>query len=425
MLNLESDSSLAIFVLAASVLAFVGVGVYQAAFLPLGLKGGLPWSDGEVPARPIRKLIAHYHRTAILLALLRMASVLAAGLSLGALAVRDDGGTWGLAAILGVAALIVIVLVEGVAQALGRLYYRGILLVASPLVVGVFWALNPVLWALEQVGIPAQRRWRTGTDSLGGGQPENYGGDVLGPPVEEAVRGADAQERQMIRAILSLEDIPAREIMVPRVDILSAEVSASLPDVAALMAQGGHSRILVYRESIDNLVGIVHARDVLQSMAVERSSAGLADISRAALFIPDSMSLEQLLREFQERHASIAVVVDEYGGTEGLVTIEDLLEEIVGEIEDEFATREPSIVRHSESEAVVDGRATVEEVNELFNTHLEGDGFHTVAGLLSSHLGRIPTPGDSVRLEGLTLRVLSTAGRRVRQVSIIRGVPEA
>ena len=422
---MESDSLLAIFVLTVSILAFAGVGVYQAAFLPLGLSGGLPWPEGQVPARPIRKLIARYHRAAILLALLRTASGLAAGLSLGIWVALEARGTWTLAALLGVAALLVIILVEGVAQALGRLYYRGILLVASPVVVGAFWVLNPVLWTLEQVGLLAQRRSRTGTDSLGGGQPENHDTDGLSHPVEAAVRGADAQERQMIRAILGLEDVPAREIMVPRVDILSVEASASLPEVAALMAQGGHSRILVYRESIDNLVGIVHARDVLQSLALEGRSAGLADISRPALFIPDSMSLDQLLREFQERHASIAVVVDEYGGTEGLVTIEDLLEEIVGEIEDEFATRDPAIVRVSESEAVVDGRVTVEEVNELFETQLEGDGFHTVAGLLSSHLGRIPSPGDSVDLEGLTLRVLSTTGRRVRQVSVTRGSPEA
>ncbi|MFH1141104.1 MAG: hemolysin family protein [Chloroflexota bacterium] len=421
---MESDSLLAIFALVASILAFAGVGVYQAAFLPLGLAGGLPWPEGEVPARPIRKLIARYHRTAILLALLRMASGLAAGLSLGIWMALEAGGTWGVATLLGVAALLVIILVEGIAQALGRLYYRGILLVASPVVVGAFWVLNPVLSALEQVGLFAQRRRRTGTEGLGGGQPENQDSDVLSHPVEAAVRGADAQERQMIRAILSLEDVPAREIMVPRVDILSADVIASLPEVAALMAQGGHSRIVVYQESTDNVVGIVHARDVLQSLTLEGSSAGLADIARPALFIPDSMSLDQLLREFQERHASIAVVVDEYGGTEGLVTIEDLLEEIVGEIEDEFATREPAIVRVSESEAVVDGRVTVEEVNELFETQLEGDGFHTVAGLLSSHLGRIPTPGDSVNLEGLTLRVLSTTGRRVRQVSVTRGLPE-
>ncbi|MDO8749665.1 MAG: hemolysin family protein [Dehalococcoidia bacterium] len=421
---MEIDSLLAIFVLVASILAFAGVGVFQAAFLPLGLAGGLPWPEGDVPARPVRKLIARYHRTAILLALLRMASGLAAGLSLGHWAVQGAGGTWALAALVGMAALFVMILLEGVAQALGRLYYRGILLVASPIVVGASWVLNPVLSALEQVGMVAQRRRRTGADSLGGGQPENHDGDVLSHPVEAAVRGADAQERQMIRAILSLEDVPAREIMVPRVDILSTEVSTSLQEVAALMAQGGHSRILVYQESIDNVVGIVHARDVLQSLALEGSGAGLADISRPALFIPDSMSLDQLLKEFQGRHASIAVVVDEYGGTEGLVTIEDLLEEIVGEIEDEFATKGPTIVRISESEAVIDGRVTVEEVNELFETQLEGDGFHTVAGLLSNHLGRIPTVGDSVVLEGLTLRVLSTTGRRVRQVSVTRELPQ-
>ena len=168
------------------------------------------------------------------------------------------------------------------------------------------------------------------------------------------------------------------------------------------------------------MVGIVHARDLLQSMTSQKEGIGLTDIVRPALFIPDSKPLDQLLREFQERRVTIAVVVDEYGGTEGVISIEDLLEEIVGEIEDEFAREEPPIVQVNENEAIVDGRVTLDELNELFQTRLEGDGFDTVGGLISTQLGKIPVVGDAVSLEGLTMRVLSTSGRRVRKVRVFQ-----
>ena len=224
----------------------------------------------------------------------------------------------------------------------------------------------------------------------------------------------------MIRAILNLEEISAQEIMVPRVDIMAVDMDTTVEDVTKLMADGGHSRILVYRETIDNVVGIVHSRDVLQSVISNQENIGLAEIARPALFIPETKRLDQLLREFQEQRVTIAVVVDEYGGTEGLVTIEDLLEEIVGEIEDEFARDEPTVVRVNDKEAIVDGRVPLDEVNELFQTNLEGDGFGTVGGLLSNHLGKIPAVGDAVDLEGVAMKVLSTTGRRVRKVRMVK-----
>jgi CBS domain containing-hemolysin-like protein len=232
------------------------------------------------------------------------------------------------------------------------------------------------------------------------------------------VLDANPEERRMIRAILELEDVTAREVMVPRVDIVAVEADTPLHHVASSMAQGGHSRIPVFKETIDNIVGVVHARDVLQSMVSGNGPGSLTELSRTPLFIPESKPLDELLRELRETRVSIAIVVDEYGGTEGVLTIEDLLEEIVGEIEDEFQTEEPPIIKLTESEAIVDGRVNLEELNDLFQTSLEGDGFDTLAGLLSSHLGRIPVPGDTLDLEGLAMRVLSASGRRVRKVSV-------
>ena len=224
----------------------------------------------------------------------------------------------------------------------------------------------------------------------------------------------------MIQAILHLEHMAAREVMVPRVDVDTAEVNTSLEDVAALMGQVGHSRILVYRDSIDDVVGIVHARDVLQKTSAGEEVPNLEGIVRPALFIPDSKPLDQLLREMQDRRATVAIVVDEYGGTEGLITMEDLLEEIVGEIEDEFTQEEPEIVRHGEHEAEIDGRVTLDEINEIFQTSLEGEGFDTLGGLLSTQLGKIPVTGDAVSLQGLDFLVVSTSGRRVRKVRVVK-----
>ena len=416
---MESDSSLAILILVVSLFAFAGVSVCQAAFLHLGQRDSLSWPEGEVAARPIRRVVSRYGRIAVLLTLLRMAAIMAAGLSVAAWVSAETRASWGLGVLLAAAVLLLLTLIHSIVRALGRRYHLSILLVASPVLVGVDWVLSPLTRMVEYLGVSIQEWGRGGGPTAISEQADTWD-EMSAFSVEEEVREADPEERRMIRAILRLEDVCAREIMVPRVDIIGVEVDTSLTDVAALMADGGHSRIPVYKETIDSVVGIVHARDLLQSVTSDKEGVGLADIVRPALFIPDSKPLDQLLREFQERRVTLAVVVDEYGGTAGVITIEDLLEEIVGEIEDEFAKAEPPVVQVNEKEAIVDGRVTLDELNELFRTRLEGDGFDTLGGLISTHLGKIPVTGDTVSLEGLAMRVLSTSGRRVRKVRVVQ-----
>jgi CBS domain containing-hemolysin-like protein len=229
------------------------------------------------------------------------------------------------------------------------------------------------------------------------------------------------QERKMIQGILSLEDVTAREVMVPRVDIVASEASALLPVVSALMSEGGHSRIPIYDETIDTVVGIVHARDLLKYLSIGDTAARLTvrEIARSPVFIPESKPLDELLQEFQEQHVTIAVVVDEYGGTEGLITMEDMVEEIVGEIEDEFQREEPTVTWVSENEVVMDARVSLDEVNDSLGTSLEGDGFDTLGGLLYARFGKIPASGEEVALDALRMQVLSTSGRRIRKVRIL------
>ena len=227
----------------------------------------------------------------------------------------------------------------------------------------------------------------------------------------------------MIRSILQLDQTTAREIMAPRMDFIAADVSSTPAEVADLMRESGHSRIPLYRDSLDDIVGIAHSRDMLRNFGAVEGETRLMDLARPALFVPESKRLDELLREFQENHIQLAIVVDEYGGTAGLVTIEDLLEEIVGEIEDEFDVDEPLHEMLDERRAVMDARMPLDEVNAFSRSTWRGDGFDTLGGLLYQRLGKMPSPGDELRVDGLDIRVISTLGRRIKKVEVSLEAP--
>ena len=234
----------------------------------------------------------------------------------------------------------------------------------------------------------------------------------------------DPDERRMIKSILKLDETTAREIMVPRMDILAAESTSSLLEVAKVMWDSGHSRIPIYEETMDKIVGIVHSRDLLRHSSSPDVDVDITGIFRTPLFIPDSKRLDELLKDFQEKHVHLAIVVDEYGGTAGLVTIEDLLEEIVGEIEDEFDNPESLNEIINEGKALMDARIPLEDVNQFFLVNLEGEGFDTLGGLLYQQLGKIPSIGDEVEVDGLNIKVVSTLGRRIKKVLVSRGLKD-
>src|SRR5215203_237337 len=242
----------------------------------------------------------------------------------------------------------------------------------------------------------------------------------------------EAEEEQMIHAVIELGDQRVHEVMVPRIAMVSLAATASMDEAIDTVIEGGHSRIPVYEESIDEIIGILYAKDLLpflKGSVAERPS--LRSILRTPVFVPESMSVDDLLHEFQRRKVHIGIVLDEYGGTAGLVTIEDLLEEIVGEIQDEYDEEEPLIVRISDDEARIDGRADVDDIAELFDTNLgleDADEYDTVGGLIYHRIGGVPKPGDQVTVDGLTLTVETTDGRRVGKVLVVRdrhaGEPE-
>jgi len=234
----------------------------------------------------------------------------------------------------------------------------------------------------------------------------------------------EAEEEQMINSIIELGERRLHEVMVPRIAIVALPAAATLEEAIDKVVDEGHSRIPVYEESIDEVVGILYAKDLLPIL---KSGSGPRPAIRALLrppvFVPESMTIDDLLHEFQRRKVHIAIVLDEYGGTAGLLTIEDLLEEIVGEIQDEYDTEEPMVVRLSDDEARVDGRADVDDLAELFDLNLEledADEYDTVGGLVYHRIGGVPSPGDQIDVNGLTLTGETTDGRRVGKVLVVR-----
>ncbi len=240
--------------------------------------------------------------------------------------------------------------------------------------------------------------------------------------IEDAEGEIEDDERKMIRAVFDLEETAVREIMTPRTDFVAADADANVQDVVRLIISRGYSRIPLYEENMDNIVGIIYAKDLFRYLAESRMPKQLRDVARPAFFVPESKRLDGLLTDMRKQRVHMAIVVDEYGGTAGLVTIEDLVEEIVGEIEDEYDRIEHQVVQVSDDEALLDGRVSVWDVNELFDAHIEAEDFDTVGGCVFHMLGRVPAVGDIVNADGLTLTVLSVDGHRVRRVRAVRRV---
>ena len=252
---------------------------------------------------------------------------------------------------------------------------------------------------------------------------ENYPGLLL-PAAEpaitdEEISGLDQRDREMLRSIIDLDYTTVREVMVPRLDMVAIEAGISLIDAASTIVEHGHSRLPVYLETIDEVLGILYVRDLLAAIANPDNESDVRALTRPAFVVPETKRVDELLEEFRQRHTQIAVVVDEYGGTEGLVTMEDVLEEIVGEIEDEFSRgRDAEVARHEDGTIYVTAGLGTEDVEDFFGVSIESDDFDTVGGFVYHHLGRIPHVGDVVEKDGLRVEVATMAGRRLRSLKI-------
>jgi putative hemolysin len=232
----------------------------------------------------------------------------------------------------------------------------------------------------------------------------------------------EEDEREMIASICDFDATLVREIMVPRIDMVAVEVGSSIREALDLIVETGYSRIPVYEGTTENIVGILNAKDVLAHMRHnDGSQQGLSDLLRPAHFVPETNKVGEVLEELQRERMQMAIVVDEYGGIAGLVTMEDALEEIVGEIEDEYDTMEPFCEMVSDSEAVFNARMDLDDVNRLMKVDLPTEESDTLGGLVYSKLGGVPKVGDEVVLDGVHITVLSLLGRRIKKVRVVKG----
>lgn len=226
----------------------------------------------------------------------------------------------------------------------------------------------------------------------------------------------EEEARAMIYSIFRLDDMITREVMLPRIDIIALEVNTPEEQMLDVIANSGHSRIPVYAETIDNIIGILYVKDLLQYYATRRNPPSLREILRPAYFVPEFKRLDTLLKELQARKVQLAIVVDEYGGVAGLVTLEDLVEEIVGEIQDEYDHEEPEMTPEADGGYLFDARIPLDDVQELLNIPLPLEEADSLGGFIYNELGHIPTTGESLPYEGIIFEVVATDGRRIRKV---------
>jgi putative hemolysin len=224
-------------------------------------------------------------------------------------------------------------------------------------------------------------------------------------------------ERRMIYSIFQLGVTLAREIMVPRIDMLALDVSTPLFEAVDAFLRSGHSRVPVFEESVDNTLGLLYAKDLLRVWREGNQLESLRELLRPAYFVPEAKKVDELLTEMQSQRVHMAIVVDEYGGVAGLVTLEDIVEEILGEIRDEYDQAEESPYQIlSDGEYLFQGRVDLDDFNEIMGSNLPKDEADTIGGLIYSQMGRVPDTGDTVRQDNMLLTVEQVSGRRIRKV---------
>ena len=233
----------------------------------------------------------------------------------------------------------------------------------------------------------------------------------------------EEDEREMIHNVFELADTTVHEVMVPRPDMITVEADATLDDAMKIIVEGGQSRIPVYADSIDDIIGVLYAKDLLRVLTLNERPPSVRSLVRQAYFVPESKRLDDLLREMQQQRVHMAIVVDEYGSVAGLVTIEDLVEQIIGDIQDEYDREEQLFERISDNEFIVDAKISLDELDELLDAELASEEYDTLGGLIYAKLDKIPSAGDTVRQGDLTFTVLGTKGRRVTKVRVVRAAP--
>ncbi|MCL5283373.1 MAG: hemolysin family protein, partial [Armatimonadetes bacterium] len=228
------------------------------------------------------------------------------------------------------------------------------------------------------------------------------------------------EEKEMIHSIFDFADTMVRKVMTPRIDITAIESGATTDELVVVINASGHSRILVYQGDLDNILGVVYAKDLLREIEVKGKAPSLSKVMREPYFIPENKRVNDLLREFRRKRLQMAIVRDEYGTVSGLVTVEDLLEEIVGDIGDEYDVEEPLVQTINENTWMIDGRLSLDDFNDRMGARLPSQEADTVGGYVFGLLGHMPDEGEWVQQDSMIFRVAATDGKRVTQVRVER-----
>lgn len=232
------------------------------------------------------------------------------------------------------------------------------------------------------------------------------------------------EQGDMIQSIFEFKDTIVREIMIPRTEIIAVPQEASIQTIIDLMVKHGHSRLPIYQENLDNVIGLLHVKDLLPYWGQPAAQPLPLEVIRQPIFVPETKKIVQLLKELRGQRFHMAVVSDEYGGTSGLVTMEDIIEEIIGEIEDEYDRRDPRLIPLEEGKVEVDARLEIEELERHFDLEIEERDFESVGGFIIHLLGRVPKAGEKLYYRDLEITVLDADNRRVRRLRIEKTAPE-
>jgi putative hemolysin len=306
-----------------------------------------------------------------------------------------------------------------------------LLLPSFDVILGV---LRPLTAGMLRVGTNGHRRNQSGVrksesrvrkNANGKGQPEPHPVEVVPPsPAPEVESVQEGQARELLRNLADFRETMVREVMTPRPDIIAIDSEATVEQLYSLFREQQYSRVPVFKDSLDNVQGFVFIKDLIQRLPNSSGLSGpITPLVRPAHFVPESKRVPDLLKEFQRRRLQIAIVVDEYGGTAGLVTVEDLLEEIVGEIRDEYDVEVERIVDEGNGRFLLAGSVHVDEMANLLKVNVNGSGFETVGGFLLSKLGRVPQVGEHLDVGGLDVEIVDTQRRRITRVRMSRLAP--
>ncbi|WP_427169462.1 hemolysin family protein [Arthrobacter sp. 92] len=328
------------------------------------------------------------------------------------------GNVWlaGLAAT-GIMALVGFVIVGVSPRQLGRVHSAAVVRFTAPVIRFLCWVLGPIPGWLVSVGSAV-------APGGPGGDEGFFSEEEFRELVDRATESdmIEDNEAELIQSVFDFGDTLVRAVMVPRTDVLTIDSGSSLHRAMSLFLRSGYSRIPVIRDNADQIVGIVYLKDVaavLHSLGPGEVPPTVDELARDVRYVPDSKPVSDLLRELQKESTHVAIVIDEYGGTAGLVTLEDLIEEIVGEIVDEYDTESAEAVALGDGSYRVSARMSIDDLGELFDVELDDDEVDTVGGLLAKALGRVPIVGSSVEVHGVSLRADRLEGRRNRVSHII------